>query len=213
MRAPHGGQLPAPILEVTGVTIQVSSPHYCCPLVRNSQIHEDLGVPLFANHIRALTESFDSRLADVGNPLVQKLGSYLSWLRVDPIAWCESQGQQGTTGQSRPLPTMAKSTKQITFGAEQPSAICMYVCMNECFVLPAQDTLCKHLHCILVFPLFKLLKYLVYVLVMLSSVGCMQLLCSKTFKCHFMLSIAFTTKKFEWGESFEHCEWFRWVCT
>jgi len=71
---------------------------------------------------------------------------------------------------------------------------CLYVCTHECFVLPAQDTLCKHLHCILVLPLFKLLKYLVYVLVMLSSAGCMQLLCSETFKCHFMLGIAFTTK-------------------
>lgn len=29
---------------------------------------------------------------------------------------------------------------------------------------------------------------------MLSSVGCMQLLCSETFKCHLKLSIAFTIK-------------------
>jgi hypothetical protein len=35
--------------------------------VSNRQIHEDLGVPLFADHIRALTASFDSKLADVGN--------------------------------------------------------------------------------------------------------------------------------------------------
>ena len=34
----------------------------------NRQIHEDLGVPLFADHIRALTESFDSKLPDAGNP-------------------------------------------------------------------------------------------------------------------------------------------------
>ena len=45
--------------------------------VSNRQIHEDLGVPLFADHIRALTESFDSKLADVGNPLVRQLGRYL----------------------------------------------------------------------------------------------------------------------------------------
>jgi len=43
----------------------------------NRQIHEDLCVPLFANHIRALTASFDSKLADVGNPLVRQLGRYL----------------------------------------------------------------------------------------------------------------------------------------
>ena len=47
----------------------------CLPLatgrpwyVSNRQIHEDLGVPLFADHIRALTESFDSKLADGGYP-------------------------------------------------------------------------------------------------------------------------------------------------
>jgi hypothetical protein len=45
--------------------------------VINRQIHEDLGVPLFADHIRALTARFDSKLADVGNPLVRQLGRYL----------------------------------------------------------------------------------------------------------------------------------------
>jgi hypothetical protein len=43
----------------------------------NRQIHDDLGVPLFAEHIRALAASFDSRLADVGNPLFQQLSRYL----------------------------------------------------------------------------------------------------------------------------------------
>ena len=91
--------------------------------VSNRQIHEDLGVPLFADHIRALTESFDSKLAGVGNPLVRQLGRYLSWPTVDPVAWHASQGRQGTAGQSRPSPAMPKSTKQITFGADQPSAL------------------------------------------------------------------------------------------
>ena len=44
----------------------------------NSQIHEDLDVPLFADHIGALTESIDSKLADVGNPVVRQLGRYVS---------------------------------------------------------------------------------------------------------------------------------------
>jgi hypothetical protein len=56
-----------------------------CPLlatgapwhVSNRQIHKDLGVPLFANHIRALTSRFDSNLADVEDPLVRQLGIYL----------------------------------------------------------------------------------------------------------------------------------------
>jgi hypothetical protein len=33
-----------------------------------------MGVPLFADHIRALTVSFDSKLADLGNTLVWQLG-------------------------------------------------------------------------------------------------------------------------------------------
>jgi hypothetical protein len=42
--------------------------------VDNSQIHQDLGIPFFADHIWALTESFDSKLYDEGNPLVRQLG-------------------------------------------------------------------------------------------------------------------------------------------
>jgi len=70
---------PHPRLEAAGDTIQVSSP---CSIgapwdVSNRQIHEDLGVPLFANHIRALTASFDSKLSDVGNPLLWQLIRFL----------------------------------------------------------------------------------------------------------------------------------------
>jgi hypothetical protein len=54
--------------------------------ISNRQIHEDLGAPLFANRIRALTASFDSKLADVRNPLVRQLGRYLRLPRVDPVA-------------------------------------------------------------------------------------------------------------------------------
>jgi hypothetical protein len=31
--------------------------------ISNRQIHEDLGLPLFADHIRALTASFDSKVS------------------------------------------------------------------------------------------------------------------------------------------------------
>jgi hypothetical protein len=41
--------------------------------VGNRQIHEDLGIPFFADHIRALTEIFDSNLTDAGNPLIRQL--------------------------------------------------------------------------------------------------------------------------------------------
>jgi hypothetical protein len=45
--------------------------------VSNRQIHEYLGIPFFADHVRALTDSFDSKLADAGNPLVRQLGRHL----------------------------------------------------------------------------------------------------------------------------------------
>jgi len=48
------------------------------PLLSNRQIHEELDVPLFADHMKALTVSFDSKLADVENPLLRQLGRYLS---------------------------------------------------------------------------------------------------------------------------------------
>ena len=54
--------------------------------VSNRQIHEDLGVPLLADHFRALTESFDSKLAYVWNPLVRQLGRYLSFPKAEPVA-------------------------------------------------------------------------------------------------------------------------------
>jgi len=50
------------VLQSKCLRLATGAPHY----VSNRQIHEDLGVPLFADHIGALTESFDSKLADVG---------------------------------------------------------------------------------------------------------------------------------------------------
>jgi hypothetical protein len=61
------------VLQSKCLRLVTGAPWY----LSNRQIHEDLGVPLFADHIRALTASFDSRLADVGNPLVRQLGRYL----------------------------------------------------------------------------------------------------------------------------------------
>ena len=98
------------VLQSKCLRLATGAPWY----VSNRQIHEDLCVSLFADHIRVLTASFDSKLADVGNPLVRQLGRYLRWPRVGPVAWRESEGRQG--------PAMAKSTKRIAFGAYQPSA-------------------------------------------------------------------------------------------
>jgi hypothetical protein len=70
-------RVPHPCPKVAGVAIQVSSPCYWCPwYIIKRQIHKDLDVPLFADHIKALTASFDSKLADMGKPLVRKLGRY-----------------------------------------------------------------------------------------------------------------------------------------
>jgi len=62
------------VLQSKCLRLATAAPWY----VTNRQIHEDLEVRLFADHIRALTESFDSKLADVGNPLIRQLARYLN---------------------------------------------------------------------------------------------------------------------------------------
>ena len=61
------------VLQFMCLHLATGAPWY----ISNRQVHKDLGVPLFANHIRALTVSFDSKLAAMGNPLVRQLGRYL----------------------------------------------------------------------------------------------------------------------------------------
>jgi len=112
---------PLPCPKVTGVAIHVSPPCYSCPMVRNRQIHVELGVPLYAENIRTLTARFDKKLADVENPLVRQLDRYLRWPTVDPVAIGVSQGQQEPAGQSRQSFAMGKSTKWIALSADQPS--------------------------------------------------------------------------------------------
>jgi hypothetical protein len=67
------------VLQSKCLHIATDEPWY----VSNRQIHEDLGIPFFADHIRALTESFDSKLADAGNPIVRQLGRHLCRPRAD----------------------------------------------------------------------------------------------------------------------------------
>jgi hypothetical protein len=61
------------VLQSKCLRIATNAPWY----IGNKQIHDDLGVLFFTNHIRFLTERFDSKLADVGNPLVTELGRYV----------------------------------------------------------------------------------------------------------------------------------------
>ena len=73
-----------PYQETESATVQVfriatKAPWY----TGNRKIHDDLGVPYFSDHIRSLTERFDSKLADVGNPLLEQLGTHLRRPSVD----------------------------------------------------------------------------------------------------------------------------------
>jgi hypothetical protein len=45
--------------------------------VGNRKIDEDLRAPFFVEHIRTLTETFESSLTDAGKPLFRQLGRYL----------------------------------------------------------------------------------------------------------------------------------------
>ena len=67
------------VLQSKCLVIATGAPWY----KSNRRIHEDLVVPFFADHMRDLTESFNSKLADAGNPLIRQLGSYLRWPRVN----------------------------------------------------------------------------------------------------------------------------------
>ena len=85
------------VLQSKCLRLVTGAPWY----LSNRQIHEDLGVPFFAAHIRALTASFDSRLADVGKPLVRQLGRYLLWPRVGPVARKVNRERRVPADQSR----------------------------------------------------------------------------------------------------------------
>jgi hypothetical protein len=106
------------VLQPTCLRLATGTPWY----VSNKQIHKDLGVPLFADHIRVPTASFDSKLADVGNSLIRQRGTYADRL-LNPSPGAKSQGRQVPAFQSRPSPAMSKSTKQISFGADQPKSL------------------------------------------------------------------------------------------
>jgi hypothetical protein len=64
------------------------------------------GIPFFADHIRAATESFVSKLADAGNPLLQQLGRHLCQPRAD---W-SPPGNLGELTYSRPAEAVPQKT-------------------------------------------------------------------------------------------------------
>jgi len=76
---PHGDPLAAPTFGGCKCYKPRVFAFIRCPCyVGSRQIHEDLGGQLSADHIKALTTSFDSKLADVLKNLPRQLGRYLS---------------------------------------------------------------------------------------------------------------------------------------
>jgi hypothetical protein len=63
------------VLQSKSLCITINLPWY----VSNRQIHEDLGMPFFADY----TDRFDSTLDDAGKPLFRQLGRYLCHPRAD----------------------------------------------------------------------------------------------------------------------------------
>jgi hypothetical protein len=55
------------VLQSKCLRLAMGDPWY----ISSRKVHEDLGVPVFADLISVLTASFDSKLADVGSPLVR----------------------------------------------------------------------------------------------------------------------------------------------
>jgi hypothetical protein len=70
------------VLQSKCLHIATDEPWY----VGNRQIHEDLRIPLLADHIRTHTESLNSKLADTGNPYFGNLEDT-----------CANQGLTGIT--------------------------------------------------------------------------------------------------------------------
>jgi hypothetical protein len=71
--------------------------------VTSRQNNEDLGVPLFADQIRAVTASFDSKLTDVRKALVRQIGRYAD-RGMTPSPEAKAKG----SGASRPVEAIAR---------------------------------------------------------------------------------------------------------
>ena len=92
------------VLQSKCLRLATGAPWY----VSNRQIHVDLGVPLCADNIRALTASFDSKLADLGNSLLRQLGRYSDrGLTPSPDAKAKGgRGQEASRGHRPRWPSL-----------------------------------------------------------------------------------------------------------
>ena len=105
------------VLQSKCLRLVTGAPWY----LSSRQIHEDLGVPFLAEHIRALTASVDPRLADVEKPLVRQLGRYLPWPRAGPVSKTLNRERRVPADQSRSTLVGGKSTKRIVLVSDLPS--------------------------------------------------------------------------------------------
>jgi len=104
------------VLQSKCLRLATAAPWY----VSNRQIHGNLGVPIFADHIRALNERFDSKLADVGNPLVRHSADTYAdrGLTASPDAKAKGgRGQQASRGHRSRWPSRLNQSC-----SDQPSA-------------------------------------------------------------------------------------------
>jgi hypothetical protein len=101
------------VLQSKCLRLATGAPWY----VRNREIHEDLGVLLFADHITALTASFDSKLTDVGKPLVRQIGRYADrGLTPSPHAKAKGgRGQQASQGRRPRWPSRLNESRSALF--------------------------------------------------------------------------------------------------
>jgi hypothetical protein len=88
------------VLKCKCLRLATGAPWY----VSNRQIHEDLSVPLFADHIRAMTESFNSVLGDVEKPLLWQLGRHI----LTDVLIRHLTRKLSAAGDSRPFEAIAR---------------------------------------------------------------------------------------------------------
>jgi hypothetical protein len=69
--------------------------------VSNRQIQEDIGIRLLADYISVIIASFDSKLADVGNPLLRPIGWRLRRTSIDSGHQCITEANWCSVCQSR----------------------------------------------------------------------------------------------------------------
>jgi hypothetical protein len=101
------------VVQSKCLRIATNTPRY----VRIMQIHQDLGIPFFAVHIKAMTGSSDSNLADAGNPSARQVGRPLCRPRADPCP-------PGNRGEPT-LRRSAEAVPQMTAKSAQPVSNCL----------------------------------------------------------------------------------------